>query len=339
MRNLHVGLLLGGCLVTAAGSAHAQSPRARTLTFDTKSKDWVETPPPPAGTPKGDLHVIRNQTREGHYRGAWSGIKRFIKKHGLATSREPDLLIAKAEILIGRHLYGKAHTTLQEFLSRFAGSALTSEALRLEFVIAENYLRGAKRRVLGLSVLSGVDLGLRILDELSTDYPKSRLAELAMKTKADYLFQSGEHALAELEYARLLTDFPRSQYHQHGLRRVADAAIASYRGPEYDDAALIEAEERYREYQARYPADADRDPEHVGLILDTIREHRARKQYAIGAYYDRTDHLGSAIYYYQSVARDWPGTGAAREAARRLELLGATARIPAATAGRTVEEP
>jgi outer membrane protein assembly factor BamD (BamD/ComL family) len=215
--------------------------------------------------------------------------------------------------------------------------ALTSEALRLEFVIAETYFTGVKRKVWGIFRASGEDMANQILDEISAEYPESRLGELAVKAKADHLFKTGEHALAEIEYARLLRDYPRSRYHQFALGRSAESALASFAGVEYDEAALIEAEERFNDYRVRYRAAADRDG--VGLILDGIRQRRAEKEFLIGQYYERTDHLGSAIFYYQAVRRNWPESIAASKAASRLELLGAFAPVASAYATPDQEEP
>jgi outer membrane protein assembly factor BamD (BamD/ComL family) len=259
------------------------------------------------------------------FKPALSAIKDFSKRHGEPAAVLPEVLLAKAEALIGQHEYGDAHLVLQEFLSKYGGTALTTEALRLEFIIAEAFLGGAKRKVFGFRLLSGEDLGLRILDEICTDYPETELAELATKTKADYLFRIGEHGLAQLEYANLQRDFPQSRYQPYALRRSAESSLAGFAGVDYDEAALVDAGARYDEYRVRYPSRANR--EGVGLILDKIQETRAEKEYTIGAYYERTKHLGSAIFYYRWVCDNWPETIAATKAAERLELLGASGSI------------
>jgi len=177
-----------------------------------------------------------------------------------------------------------------------------------------------KRKVWLIFRVSGEDVAYQILDEISSDYPDSPLAELAVKTKADHLFKIGDHALAELEYARILKDYPRSRYQQFSLGRSAESALASFAGVEYDEAALVEAEERYNDYRLRYRQQADR--EGVGLILDSIHEMRGEKDFLIGQYYERTDHPGSAVFYYQGVRKGFPDTIAATKATSRLELLG-----------------
>jgi len=311
-------VIMSGLGTDLAGAQ--QQPRIRTLTYEPKQKEWVEQAPPLAGTAEGDLYAIKLQIHDGHYRGALSDLKKFVKKYGKSDATYPEALIAEAEALIGLKKYDKAHKVLQAFLGEFAGMSLTAEALRLEFVIAEAYLSGVKRKVWLVFRLSGEDLAYQILDEISSDHPESPLAELAVKAKADHLFKVGEHALAELEYARLLKDYPRSRYHQFALGRSAESALASFAGVEYDEAALVEAEERYNDFRMRYRSQADRDG--VGLILDSIHEMRAEKDFIIGQYYERTDHPGSAVFYYQGVRKGFPGTIAAAKATSRLEMLG-----------------
>jgi len=317
---LTVLVTLAFCSVAGLHPAQGQQPRSRTLTYDGTRKDWVETPPPPSDTAEGKLHAIRILIEEGQFRKVPSAVKKFGKEFGESDALYPAALLAKAEALIGQKEYQKAHLALQEFLSQFGGTALTAEASRLEFVIAETYLAGTKRKVIGLRLLSGEDLALQILDEISVDYPESELAELAIKTKADYLFRKGNHSLAELEYSRLVREYPRSRYHPFCFRRSAEAALAAFQGVEYDEAALIEAEERYGDYRGAYPDAAQR--EGVDLVLDGIRDARAEKELSIGQYYERTDHVRSAIFHYSLVRERWPDTLAANKATSRLELLG-----------------
>lgn len=307
--------------LASAGVTADAKPRLRKLTYDVNHKEWVEDSSPLPGTPEADLHQLRRTLADKKYRQADSQATKLIKKLGENHSLYPDLLIARAEAQIGRRRLGKAHLTLLEFLNRFSGSTLTADALRLEFVIAESYLQGEKRRWRGIPLFSGKDDAIEILDEISINYPDSRLAELAIKTTADHMFDEGDHSIAELEYARLLREYPQSRYAKFAMRRIADAALASFGGIPYDEAALVEAEERYEDYRRQYPATADQ--EGVGTILESIRVARSEKDFAIGAYYDRTGHYGSAIYCYRLVYRDWPETIAAGKAAERLRLLGA----------------
>ena len=308
-------------LIALSSGVWGQTPRLRNLTYDPQKKIWIEETPPLPGTPEGDLFCIRRLNAEERYRAALSAIKDFERCHGTTDPLYPEVILAKAEALIGREEFDDAHELLQKFLDEYGGMAITIDALRLEFIIAEAYLGGVKRTVWGVFRVSAVDEGHKILDEIITDYPDTKLAELAHKAKADRLFRAGEHDLAELEYARLLRDYQQSRYQEYALRRAADSALASFAGVDYDEAALIEAQERYDDFRVRFGSAGER--EQVTVILDSIRQARAEKDFRIGQYYEKTDHLSSAIFYYQLVLKEWPDTIAATKAACRLELLGA----------------
>ncbi len=296
--------------------------RLRTLKLDPKTQEWVEVPPPPPGTSEGDLFAIRSLVKSGEQSKAISASKRFIKKYGAQDPYYPDVLLAQVQAMVARKQYTDAYKILQKFFNEFAGIVSTAEALRLKFVIAEAYLGGAKKKVWGIFRFKAEEDGLQMLDEITADYPDEPLSQLALKTKADHLFRTGDHALAELDYARMLRDYPQSRYRQYASQRSAESALASYGGIEYDDAPLIEAQQRYEDYRRDFPSAAE--TEGVAQILDTIREYRAEKVLSIASYYDRTDHLGSAVYYYRKLNNEFPDSSAAVRSRQRLEILGAT---------------
>lgn len=322
-------LIVWSLVLSVVGTerAWADQPRVRTLEYDHVRKVWAEASPPPAlGTPEGDLHAIRVQIRVERFAEALSSSKAFIKRHGRSDPLYPAVAIARAEALIGQGDYCKAHKQLKEFLDQYYVEELTAEALRLEFVIAETFLGGVKRKFLGIRMLSGVDLAQSILDDISISFPDSELAPAAIKTKADHLFKTGEHALAQMEYERLVREYPANRHVRFALRRAADAALASFAGVPYDETPLLDSEERFREYDFHYPTEADH--EGVGLILDSIRSQRAAKDCAVGQYYEKTDHISSAVFYYRRVCENWPDTVAATRAKLRLELIGDAGQVP-----------
>ena len=326
-------LVMAMCLV-GGWTAQAQD-RLRNLVYDPASKDWIEQAPPLPGTPEGQLYEIRVLIKDGSPRRAFSRLDDFVAQHGVDHPLYAETLILRAQALVAREEFEKAHEILQMFLAEFQGMELTGDALRLEFVVAEAFLGGAKRRFLRVFKIKDVDFGYRILDEIATDYPDSPLAELALKRKGDHLARVGDHDLAELEYARMLREYPQSRYHRYALSRTAESALASFGGIEFDEAALIEAEERYRDYLAQYPAAAA--GEGIGLILDSIRESRAEKDFRIGEYYERTEHVGSAVFYYRLVRQNYPDSIAASKARERLELLGAADPIALAKSNPAID--
>lgn len=312
--------LLASAWMCAAAIGGEEPVRQERLEFD-PSHGWIEQAPPEPGTPEGDLSLARADFAEDHHRAAYRKVQKWIKTYGREHELYPPAAILRAEIEIARHDYYKAHKHLQEFLNEFSGTQYAERAVELEFTIAEVFLGGKRRKFLGVRFLKADDIGISILDELATTYPESNVAELAMKTKADYYYNTGQFASAELECADLVKEFPRSRYTRNAQRRSAESALAAFPGIEFDDAPLIEAEERYRDYVAMYPGVAER--EGVGLILQDIRSKRAAKEYEIGRYYERTGKARAAAFYYRSTMVNWPDTIAATRARERLSRMGA----------------
>jgi outer membrane protein assembly factor BamD (BamD/ComL family) len=313
-------VLLAGLAVGNGAVAAPPDSRRERVEFDPQTGQWTPLPRPVAGTPEGEYQLARQQLADGRYGAARRVLDRWIKKYGAQHELYPQVLLRRAEAVLGQKDYYQAYKYLKDFLSQFSGTDLAQDAVSDEFVIAESFLAGKKRRFLGFIPLPAEDIGLRILDDLSSSFPESLIAEKAIKTKADYYFRTGDFALAEDEYARLQREFPRSQYLPFAMRRSADSALASFAGIPFDDAPLIEAQERYTQYLAQFPAYGQHQG--VGLVLDSIYEQRAAKELSIGQYYERVKQLRAASFYYRSTRDNWPRSLAAAQATNQLRRLG-----------------
>ena len=103
--------------------------------------------------------------------------------------------------------------------------------------------------------------------------------------------------------------------------RAAQAALASFPGVHFDDAALIEAQERFSQFAKLYPALARQYD--IAAIQEQIDVRRADKTYEIARFYDKTGKLGAARYYYRATVANWPDTPAAAQSQGRLAVLNA----------------
>ena len=326
-------------LLAVGGALRADDtlPRAKSLEFDPDSGEWVDLAPPVAGTPEGDLQLARALHTDKQHNQALKAVKKWFKTYGEDHDLYPQARLLECAVRIAKRDYYKAHVRLQEFLNEFAGTEYEEQALTQEFVIAEVFLAGTKRKFLGIRFLKADDVGLSILDDISANHPGTQLAELAMMTKANYYFQTGDFAFAEQEYSALVETFSRSRYVRRATLQAARAALASFPGIEFDDAALIEAEERFSRYLAQYPGSAEQ--EGIGLIVAYISGTRAAKKFSIGEYYERTGHGRAAQFYYRSTMKHWPETIAALQAAERLRAAGADLEMESAPSSAPMREP
>jgi len=317
-------LAVATILVLPCGASARTPPKDRFVekwTFDPKTGQWVEQPPPQPGPEDGDLALARQALARGQFKDAARAARAWIQTYGGAAERYPEALYVSATAQLELGEYRAAHDAYKALLNDFPGSIYAERALSAEFRIAEQYLAGQKRKAWGgLLRIRDYDEGIRILDDIIANHAGTELAELAIKTKADYYFQAGEFDLAQDEYGRLARDYSRSRYEPYALLRGAASALASFPGVKFDDAGLIEAEERYRQFQQRYPQLAE--AEQVPVILDQIRATRAQKEYETADYYERTHKKSAAAFYYRSTIRNWPGTTWSAQAEARLARLG-----------------
>lgn len=321
-RTIATGIVVAGLLAVGASRARADTrdQRAESLRFDSAKGQWIELPPPVPGTPEGDLQIARAQYAEGDHSRAKRSVKKWLKQHGELHELYPAAMLLKARIRIAQRDYYKAHKELSALLAEFVGTEYADDAVNLEFIIAEVFLSGTKRKFLGMRILKADDVGLAILDDLANNHPGTNIAELAMLTKADYYYRTSDYPFAEHEYAALMREFPRSRYVRKAMLHSARSALASFPGVPFDDAPLIEAEERFSQYVSQYPGSAEQ--EGIGLVLNDISQTRAAKEFHVGRYYERVHRPRAAAFYYRSTRENWPDTVAALQAEERLRTMG-----------------
>lgn len=325
-------LLIPAAALIAPWPAAAEPVRkdrfVETWTFDPKTGAWIEQPPPEPGTENGDLDLARQALAREEYKNAAQLAQAWIKTYGGSAERYPEALYVSATAQFELGDYRAAHDAYKALLNDFPGSTYAEQALSAEFRLAEQYLAGQKRKAWGgLLRIRDYDEGIKIMDDIIANHSGTELAELAIKTKADYYYTQGDFELAQDEYARLARDYSRGRYEPYALLRSAESALASFAGVKFDDAGLIEAEERFRQFDQRYPQIAE--AKQVPVILDQIRTTRAQKEYETASFYERTHKKSAAVFYYHSTIKNWPGTTWSAQAEARLAKLGLTAPTPA----------
>ena len=300
----------------------APGQRAEQLRYDPAQNRWVEAPRPIPGTEDGDLDIARQYMAREDYKTALKGLTAWIKKYGTASPRYPEALYLKGTAEMGTEDYRAARDDFQKLLNDYPGSIYAERALSGQYRVAEQYLAGKKRKALGgLFKIPDRDAGVKIMDDVAVNYADTPLAESAQLAKANYYYERGDFDLAQDEYARFARDFSRSRYHAKALLYSAYSALASFAGIKFDDAPLIEAQERLGQFTRSYPAQAEQMQ--APTTLEQIASTRADKTLDIAKFYEKTGQPGAARFYYRATVQRWPNTPAAAEARGNLAKLGA----------------
>lgn len=295
--------------------------RAERLTFDPAANRWMRSEPPTPGTENGDLDIIRQYMAISDYKTALPALVKWIKTYGAAAPRYPEALFLKGTSHLGLGDYRAAHDAFSALLNDFPASEYAEATLSAQFRVGEQYLAGKKRKAMyGLLRVKDREGGIKIMDDMVVNYSDTPFAEQAQLAKANYYYERGEFELAQEEYSRFARDYPHSRYQAKALLWSAYSALASFPGIKFDDASLLEAEERFHQFSRSYPGQGEQMG--VPVLLDEIASTRADKTYDIAAFYERTKALNAARFYYRETVKRWPDTPAAAKAQGRIAALG-----------------
>ena len=278
---------------------------------------WKRAPAPDAD--RALFEKGKAALEAGRHRSAAGTLKQLIKKYPTSVYREEAMWV-RAEALFAQKEYYKAFEQYESLITQYAGSPRYADALRREMEIAELYFGPARRRVLGIPMLSGEMEAVEILRRAYEHQPTGRLAAACVLRIADYYWGKGRWEEAEDYYDKYCREFPNGQSVRHAELRRAECAIERCRGPRYDTDSLKLAQDRLEQYRRKYP-EAARE-QGVDAKIAALRDERAQAVYEVAAYYARAGDALAAAYYAERVEREFPGSPWAE---RGRELLDKTA--------------
>ena len=317
-------------LVAAHGRAPAQEMQYRERqVLDPERDAFVDQPAPT--TQPDELGPFRALLAEGQAQKARKQLQKWLKANGgHERYYEAELLLGDAYFDLKD--FWKAAERYESVAQNTTGD-LFRRANERTLDVARAFISGQKRILWRIFRLPAYDDGADLCSRVWERMPGSRLGELALKIRADYHFDKGDKDIAQDDYAQLVQQYPNGRYLQYALRRGAESAEGQFPGAKFDDRPLVEAEERYRQFQAQFPGAAERAD--VAARLAGIHEQRADQDLEVARWYQKTRQLGAAQYYYKLVLKDWPETLAAAEA--RTALRGLGVEVPSADAPAAAE--
>ena len=239
-----------GALICCVAGVLAVGPSARAAepkTWDyAGGGQWPLAKAPVASTTQGQ--PVENPTLDRAERllkqkradDAESLILEWVKSHRTAPDRDRGLsLLAQSYYQQGDRL--RAFYQLDELLVTYPESKYYYPALEKQYQIADDFLRGAKRKFLGLYIIPATDEAIEMLYRIQERSPGSALAERAMLRTADYYYNTGQFDLASDVYTAYLRSYPRSPEVPRVSLRRAFSAYAQFHGVRFDSTPLIEA--------------------------------------------------------------------------------------------------
>ena len=335
------------CCAVVYGAPAQDQPRPSTSPSTAPSRTWTYTGPgtwTEAEQPTPTTQQIENPTLDRaerllaarNHRPARKIILNWLRKNRRAPDRDRGVyLLAEAYYQYGDRIRAFYH--LDELLDLHPDSRLFYSALEKQYEIADRFLRGYKRRLLGIPMVGAEEEAIDMLFRIQERAPGSPLAERALLRTADYYYHRGDYELAADAYAAYARSYPRSPVIPRVKLRQAFASLAQFRGRYYDATPLIDARAQLEGVQAAYPEMAEQ--EGVAAVMARIDASMADKLYWTAGFYGRTNEPRAAAYTYRYLISRYPTSPEADRARRRLEQLPQWAlAAPAPAADRETED-
>jgi outer membrane protein assembly factor BamD (BamD/ComL family) len=312
--------MLASPALAQAGGEHT----SERYVLDPTTGQIEEIPPPVPGTDVGDLHLAQQALTAGKANGARKMLEAWMERYPDSPMRG-EALLALGDAEFACQNYFEAYDRYRELLDTYPTPDLTEQSFDRQINLAVTLLgtedaKPKKRKLWKIFRIHAFEEALEILLDVEARAGKSEWAEKALRTRAEYHYRVGEFEEAEEAYARLAREYPRGGHTPEALLNSAWSAFASFPGIPFDDAKLIEAEERFLELQRVYPNYAAEQD--VTAVLDRIRDTRAHKHFSRAQYYERVHQPRAAGFYYRLILDHWPNSTWAVQAQARLQRLG-----------------
>ncbi len=324
-RNSALGVLLWALALSVALPS---GPNAIGGTRRLKSGDqWESTASDPQERYVHAIAELKELAKAGDAGAVKDALKQIKAEFPDRVGPDLDLFI-EGELQYWRDHYGKALAKFEKMFKTHAASEFAAAALRREFDMAQAYLQGRKKIVLGVLPISGYAEGVEIMEKISDragiDEPNGVGLNAAVAVAEHYEAQE-KYLEAYLKWAEIASYWETGPIGKRALYRMAEDNLAAYdqhaekKRPYYDASKLTSAKTYYQKYMALYPQDAKEND--VPVKIQHIDEEMALKQLFIAQFYRRTGERQAANLYFDMVIRNWPKTEAAVAAKEALDEM------------------
>src|SRR5687767_2741195 len=183
--------LVAAVLTVSACAHHTWAAPGDKKTWEFSDGDWPQVEQPRPETQDVDfienaeLDEVEALLARRRHGPARARVLRWLKRNLDAPDRDRGLfLLAEAYYRHGDRIRAFYH--LDELMEYYPESRLYVPALEKQYAIADAYLRGYKRRLLGLPMLDASDEAIEMLYRIREKSPGSPIAERALLRTADH---------------------------------------------------------------------------------------------------------------------------------------------------------
>lgn len=287
-----------------------------TYDLDIKSDDWILEDSPEPNTPEAQLAAASKQLAEGHYQEAMRLSSNWIERNKRYWSLMGKAHLIHGDALFAQKYYYESLFDYEIVIRDHYGTLEEISAIEKELEIATMFANGTRKLLWGMRISDATDEAEELLMRVQERLPNSPLAEDAAMELADLYFRRSQMLLANEMYLIFVENYPTSLQVDRAKARLSQTRLATYRGPAFDDAGLIDARNELQRLKITNPALAS-EIITSGLIT-RIDESLGQKMLSTAQWYLRINNPVAAEYTVRQLITKYVNTAATIEALEHL---------------------
>ncbi|MGI9455449.1 MAG: outer membrane protein assembly factor BamD [Aeoliella sp.] len=159
--------------------------------------------------------------------------------------------------------------------------------------------------------------------------PTGPRADDAIMATAGIYFRTERFNDADEYYKLLRQQYPRSEFQFEAHLLGLQTKLRQYQGPEYDGASLEGAKKLATQLRTQFGNRLSPDErERLSQTQAEVAREVAERDMQMARHYEKTEHYGSARFYYAEVAKKHPQSQLAAEARTRIAQIADEAATP-----------
>ena len=244
------------------------------------------------------------------------------------SALEEDAMFMAAESYFFGKRYPEADERYERVVKNFPKSRYLDRVQRRRFSIAHYWIQVDEQDPQRFYEFNLTDetlpwrdrfnYAIRILDQIRLDDPTGDIADDATVMAADACLAIGRYQQAENLYSDLIKTFPSSEHQFHAHWLAIQTKLRLYRGPEYGDTTLVEAEKLLTQLRRQFPQKIQQRTQDVVRLQAEIHYKKAERQWSVAEFFHERASYGAARIYYRTLVEEYSDTPFAANARQRL---------------------
>ncbi len=237
-----------------------------------------------------------------------------------ASPLAPQAQYRIARILEESGNVNKAFDAYQTLVVKYPDTPDFEDAIARQVLIANGYLQGQRLKLLGFSILPGVERSQQMYEAILKSAPFSKFAPIAQFNLGLSFERQNMINEARAAYQTVLDKYPNSDVADDAMYQIAYIYMQSgLTGKSQDLSSLQLARDTFEDFLLQFPKSEKAAQARDNLAA--IGSNESGDLMAIAKYYDWSKNYKAAIIYYNDIIRKQPKTADAETAKARIEEL------------------